>query len=73
MTSIRSDFPVFAANPGLVYLDSASTAQKPMAVIDAISKYLGTDYANIHRGAYVLSERSEELFHASKETVARFI
>lgn len=71
--SIRSDFPIFSNNPDLIYLDSASTAQKPRAVIDEMSRFLSQDYANIHRGAYSLSERSEELYRASKDAVARLI
>ena len=45
----RTDFPIFTSHPELVYLDSASTAQKPQQVIDAISHFFATDYANIHR------------------------
>lgn len=45
----RSDFPVFTTHPGIVFLDSASSAQKPRAVIDAMKKYLETSYSNIHR------------------------
>lgn len=73
MSSIRSDFLIFANNPNLVYLDSASTAQKPSVVIDGMRDFMERDYANIHRGAYSLSERSEELYDASKKAVARFI
>lgn len=71
--SIRSDFPIFTNNPDLVYLDSASTAQKPSVVIDGMRDFMERDYANIHRGAYSLSERSEELYDASKKAVARLI
>lgn len=71
--SIRSNFPIFSNNPDLVYLDSASTAQKPSMVIDGMKTFMEHDYANIHRGAYNLSERSEELYHASKEAVVRLI
>ncbi len=45
----RSDFPIFTTHPDLVYLDSASSAQKPKQVIDSLSRYFATDYANIHR------------------------
>ncbi len=71
--SLRSDFPIFTNNPGLVYLDSASTAQKPSVVIDGMKNHMEQSYANIHRGAYDLSERSEDLYHGSKEAVVRLI
>ncbi len=69
----RSDFPIFASHPDLVYLDSASTAQKPRHVIDAMSKMLEESYANIHRGAYDLSEMAEAYYESSKEHVARHL
>jgi cysteine desulfurase/selenocysteine lyase len=68
----RSDFPLLAADPSLHYLDSAATAQKPRAVLDAIRDYYETSYANPHRGAYRLSHRATERFHEARETVARF-
>lgn len=73
MTSFRSDFPIFENHPELVYLDSASTSQKPARVIDAMSEYQRTQYANIHRGAYELSELSELMYRESKEAMARWI
>ena len=69
----RADFPVFTHHPDLVYLDSTSTTQKPRMVIDRLSQYLSSEYANIHRGAYSLSERSEELYGLSKEAVKNLI
>jgi len=73
MNSIKSDFPIFANNPEMIYLDSASTLQKPQTVIDAVSQYLGHDCANIHRGNYTLSHRSEEIYESARSTVGRFI
>jgi cysteine desulfurase / selenocysteine lyase len=67
----RSDFPIFQTHPDLVYLDSASSAQKPKQVIDAISRYLATDYANIHRWAYDLSMESSRLYDRAKSAVAK--
>ncbi len=67
----RSDFPIFTTHPDLVYLDSASSAQKPQSVIDSISRYFATDYANIHRGAYDLSMESSLLYEKAKRAVAR--
>ena len=71
--SIRTDFPIFSHHPDLVYLDSASTAQKPSRVIDGMKYHMEHGYANIHRGAYNLSEVSEDLYHGSKEAVVRLI
>ncbi|HBA45355.1 TPA: hypothetical protein DEG21_01760 [Patescibacteria group bacterium] len=73
MKNYKLDFPIFENNPGLVYLDSAASAQKPGYVIDGIKHFLEHDYANIHRGAYNLSEKSEELYENSKRKVAEFI
>ncbi len=69
----RQDFPVFQVYPETIYLDSASTAQKPQKVIDAISGIFTHSYANIHRGAYDLSEKAEILYEASKEKVRVFL
>ena len=68
----RSDFPLLAADPKLVYLDSAATAQKPRAVLDAITQFYGSDYANPHRGAYALSVRATARYHRARERIARF-
>lgn len=66
----RSDFPIFQTHPDLVFLDSASSAQKPKKVIDAISEYLSSSYSNIHRGAYDLSMESSLLYERAKKAVA---
>jgi len=73
MKTIKDDFPIFKNNPDLIYLDSASTLMKPQVVIDAVSDYLSQDYANIHRGNYDLSLKSEELYEQARSTVAKFI
>ena len=49
---LKREFPIFASNPELVFLDSGASAQKPRSVIDRISDYYRTDYANVHRGVY---------------------
>lgn len=67
--SLRSHFPIFTYYPDLVYLDNASTAQKPSVVIEGMKHHMEQEYANIHRGAYNLSEASEVLYHGSKEAV----
>jgi len=69
----RSDFPLLANHPALHYLDSAATAQKPRAVLDAMRHFYEHDYANPHRGAYALSVRATDRYHESREQIARFI
>ncbi|TWB39187.1 aminotransferase class V-fold PLP-dependent enzyme [Nitrospirillum pindoramense] len=71
--AIRRQFPIFGRNPGLVFLDTAASAQKPRAVIDGVAEFYRTDYANVHRGVYGLSARSTARFEAARETVARFL
>lgn len=66
-------FPIFDKHPDLVYLDNAASTQKPKAVIDWVSDFLKNNYANIHRGLYSLSEKSEELYYESKCKLAEFI
>jgi cysteine desulfurase/selenocysteine lyase len=69
----RADFPLLAANPALHYLDSAATSQKPRVVLDAMRDYYEHDNANPHRGAYELSARATERYHAARERIARFL
>ena len=69
----RAEFPLLAANPGLHYLDSAATSQKPRAVLDAMRDYYEHDNANPHRGAYALSGRATDRYHSARERVARFV
>ncbi|MDQ1344262.1 MAG: cysteine desulfurase / selenocysteine lyase [Patescibacteria group bacterium] len=70
---LKSDFPVFRNHPALAYLDNTASSQKPDAVIEGVKRFLEFDYANIHRGAYALSERSEHLYEHSKEKVRDLI
>lgn len=69
----RDDFPLLARSPGLHYLDSAATAQKPRAVLDAVRDLYETAYANPHRGAYALSVAATDRYHAARERVAQFL
>jgi cysteine desulfurase/selenocysteine lyase len=69
----RSDFPLLANTPGLHYLDSAATSQKPRAVLDAMLEYYERDNANPHRGAYALSARATDRYHDARERIARFV
>jgi len=70
---LRREFPIFASNPDLVFLDSGASAQKPRSVIDRVADYYRTDYANVHRGVYRLSARSTELFEEAREKVRCFL
>ncbi len=70
---VKRDFPIFANNPGLVFLDSAASAQKPDVVIDRVSDFYRHDYANVHRGVYRLSAKSSELYENARETARRFL
>ena len=69
----RSDFPLLAGKPGLVYLDSAATSQKPRAVLDAIRAYYTTSNANPHRGAYALSAEATQAYHDARVRIAKFV
>ena len=71
--TLRADFPIFARNPGLHYLDSAATSQKPQAVIDALRDFYETSNANPHRGAYSLSVHATELYHQARVRIAGFL
>lgn len=74
--TIRRDFPILEQqvnNNPLIYFDNAATAQKPKAVIDAISHYYQHDNANVHRGIHALSVRATLAYEESRDTVARFL
>lgn len=72
----KDDFPLLkqqrSGHP-LVYLDSGATAQKAESVIDAVTDYLTTTYANPHRGAYLISQKATDLYEGVREKVRRFI
>ena len=68
----RSDFPLLARHPEVRYLDSAATAQKPAAMLEAERAFYENDYANPHRGAYALSARATDAYHAARARIARF-
>ncbi|MCR0980556.1 aminotransferase class V-fold PLP-dependent enzyme [Roseomonas populi] len=73
---IRQDFPILSSKvhgKPLVFLDSGASAQKPRAVIDAMRAMFETSYANVHRGAYQLSEASTAAYEAARGAVARFL
>jgi cysteine desulfurase/selenocysteine lyase len=73
---LRADFPIFEqlihGNP-LAYLDSAASSQKPRHVLDAMTKFYETSYANIHRGVYDLGERATEAYEGAREKARGFV
>lgn len=77
VATIRADFPVLQreARPGvpLVYLDSTATAQKPLAVLQAMDDYYRYSNANIHRGVHTLAEEATALYEGAREKIAKFI
>lgn len=73
---IRNDFPALhqhVRGKPLVYLDNAATAQKPQVVIDAMLAYYTKHCANVHRGAYQLSEVATDLYENTRHQVKRFL
>jgi cysteine desulfurase/selenocysteine lyase len=73
---VRADFPVFerpSRGKRLAYLDTASSAQKPRAVLDAVAEFGAHSYANIHRGVYELSALATQRYEAARARVARFL
>ncbi len=73
---IREDFPALhqqIRGKQLVYLDNAATAQKPRAVIDAMSGYYERSNANVHRGVHTLSERATQAYENARDKVRRFL
>jgi cysteine desulfurase/selenocysteine lyase len=73
---VRADFPILRTlvhGRPLVFLDSAASAQKPRAVLDAMQRFYETSYANVHRGVYQLSERATQAFEGVRSKVAGFI
>ena len=73
---VRRQFPILdtrVRGKPLVYLDSAATAQKPRAVIEAERSYYERDNANVHRGVHLLSERATEAYEGAREKARRFL
>jgi len=72
----RAQFPILSRTVNgkpLVYLDSAASAQKPRAVIDALTAAMEGSYANVHRGLHTLANETTEAFEQAREAVARFL
>jgi len=71
--NIKKDFPIFAAHPNLVYLDSSATSQKPQIVIDAISHFYAQCNAPSYRSTYRLAEAATEQLEHARATCAAFV
>ncbi|MCR4266498.1 cysteine desulfurase [Nitratireductor sp. ZSWI3] len=74
--AIRRDFPILAREvygKPLVYLDNGASAQKPQAVIDAVTHAYSNEYANVHRGLHFLSNAATDAYEKARETVRRFL
>jgi cysteine desulfurase / selenocysteine lyase len=73
---VRADFPAMSLEvhgKPLVFLDSGASAQKPHAVIDTMRRVYESEYANVHRGAYYLSERATALYEGARDTLRDFL
>ncbi len=73
---IRADFPILSQTvrgKPLVFLDSAASAQKPRAVIDAMVNCMETQYANVHRGLHWMSERTTDAYEGTRDAVAALL
>jgi cysteine desulfurase/selenocysteine lyase len=76
VAKLKLDFPILEREVNghrLVYLDSASSAQKPRQVLDAMEHFQETSYANVHRGVYGIAVEADEGYEGAREAVARFI
>ena len=75
--ALRADFPILSrtvrGGRPLVYLDSAATSQKPVAVLDAEREFYTEQNAGVHRGAHYLAELATDAFESARATVAGFI
>ena len=73
---IRADFPILSREVNgkpLVYLDNGASAQKPQAVIDAVTRAYAEEYANVHRGLHTLSNIATDKYEAVRGIIARFL
>jgi len=73
---VKEEFPILSKkinNKSLIYLDNASTTQKPKSVIEAIQNYYESTNSNIHRGVHHLSQKATEEYEDSRKTIQNFI
>ncbi len=75
-SKLKADFPILdrtVHGHRVVYLDSASSAQRPQRVLDAMDAYYQTTHANVHRGVYTMAEEADRLYESARMAVGRFI
>jgi cysteine desulfurase / selenocysteine lyase len=73
---LRADFPIFEQafhGKPLAFLDSAASSQKPRQMLEAMTRFYETSYANVHRGVYQLAERATEALEGAREKACRLI
>jgi len=73
---LRADFPIFEQQihgKPLAFLDSAASSQKPRQVLDAMTRFYETSYANVHRGVYKLAEDATAGYEGGRAKVAQFL
>lgn len=73
VAKIRQQFPVYDAQKGLVFLDTAASSLKPKVVIDSVNDYYTKLGVNVHRGVYSLSYQATELYEQARTSVAKFL
>jgi cysteine desulfurase/selenocysteine lyase len=74
--AVRADFPIFEQlihDKPLAFLDSAASAQKPRQMLEAMTDFYSTSYANVHRGVYVLAERATAALEGAREKVRALV
>ena len=70
---VRKDFPIFAGDSPLAYLDSAASSQTAICVVEAMADYYQSYRSNIHRGIYRISEEATAAYEEARQKVAQFI
>jgi len=73
---VKKDFPILerlVQGQRLVYLDSASSSQKPLSVLETMQRYYETTHANVHRGVYHIAQEATRLYEEARAKVATFI
>jgi cysteine desulfurase / selenocysteine lyase len=76
LEEIRAEFPILSRRvhgQQIAYLDNGATAQKPLAVIEALDRYWREHNANVHRGVHTLSEEATALYEGARDTIARHL
>lgn len=70
---IRGNFPIFSANPSLIYLDTAATSHKPQCVIDSMVEFYKMEYATVHRAIYDLCAKATEKYCGVRRLIQKWI